>query len=46
MSRRKIKLVMPTGRMSEEVLKLLAEAGVFINYSGKNYRPVVHRCTF
>ena len=39
MADRKIKLAIPTGRMSKEVLNLLQEAGLRIPATGKNYRP-------
>ena len=39
MSERKVKLVLPTGRMNQEVVRLLAEAGLELAGGGNNYRP-------
>lgn len=46
MPSRKIKLVVPTGRMQADVLALLADAGVVIHASGSNYRPAVNNPAF
>lgn len=46
MPSRKIKLVVPTGRMQADVLALLADAAVVIHASGSNYRPAVNNPAF
>jgi len=37
----KLRLVIPTGRMLDSVLELLADAGLTIRRNGKEYRPAV-----
>ena len=36
----KIRLVIPTGRMYEAVLRLLSDAGLEVPRAAKSYRPV------
>lgn len=40
MTASKIRLVIPTGRLNEPVLRLLAESGLDVPRTTKNYRPV------
>ena len=40
MNAQKIRLVIPTGRLNEPVLRLLAESGLDIPRTTKNYRPL------
>lgn len=42
MSEPQIRLVIPTGRMHDDVVRLLADAGVRVSTGGGNYRP---RCS-
>lgn len=41
MERRKIRLTLPTGRLQAAVIELLAQAGIPVAVSDKNYRPPV-----
>ena len=42
MDEQKIRLVIPTGRMHDAVLRLLSDSGLEIPRSAKNYRPVAN----
>ena len=36
-----VRLALPKGRMQEEVITLLAEAGIRVHWGGRNYRPAL-----